>query len=1173
LCIALSNGDLIVYNTETQQTSNIASLENGISTIAANADQDLIVVVTNDDTFILFDNLFDKLCEKNIHPTEFGCGEAVTVGWGSKETQFHGSEGKQAAKKKVETIDPALPYDDKKVRVEWKSDGLYFAISAIDPSKLCRKIRIWSREGELQYTSEIVNGLEHLIAWKPSSNLIVSSQQLINKHDIIFFEKNGLRHGEFSILPVGFSTVDHISWSPDGKVLLVAGRKFLNDTQKTFLTLWSSSNYYWYQKQTFEFENKINSVLWESGNFLKLLIIKDGGEFIRFEWSWEVTTFEDIVAVIDGSNLLISSFRYTVIPPPMFTYKITFDKPLNQISLAGFGILSMQNDGKLIMCTPSEEEKYKSFLRSFNSEVHLDGNDGIKILEKFVCEKLNYTVHHLTLVGCDIFMIVSANNLTQKLIKINNKMEILQLKEISSPVYSICSHNKHKILAIQLYDCSILQYQIAEDNLLSWVDDDRPVVFPENCPTMKITSIGEKIKIFALSERFSLYCSNTKLLTNSCISFAFYKEKFILLTTSDHFLRCWPLDSDLEQKMKQKIQPENEEHRRIERGAKIITCVSNEAKVILQMPRGNLETVFPRVLLLDEIKQLLDKNDYKSAFKMMKKNRINLNLLVDHDIHKFLDNIETFVEQLSNSDVNDICIFLSELIEEDVCNSMYSYSYTNRSNLDLKNSKLDIICDKMKQVLINTNPKKYFLPFLVTLLKKSKPEIGNALKEIKELKNSNERDSALKYLLYLIDFNKLYDEALGTYDMDIVLLVAQKSNKDPKEYLALINRFKNIEPPYYRNFKIDLHLKRYEKALFNISLCDGDNYFEESLELIEKHHLFREAIKLYSGHNKKIIWKKFGQFLLIKKYFEEAAVAFKLGDDFHNALKAYQLSGNWNAALDLASTMHDLNHKSFYRSMADSLTAENKHLEAAYIYETLLENIDEAATVCIKGHHWDSASRFLHHSTNSELFVYFKDNLFDHFDTIISFIEKSTNNLQNYTKRFIAVKKNKIESLNQINETYDQFADTYSDTSSIADSNSISGTFKTRRTSRNTKKQERKKYILKEGGANEYEALMFTIKEIIEKVNDVQEEVGLLIRTLFSHGFEEKASCIQNSFSKLMHVIDSTISCVWPENSSDTDTVELVKRQFLNESFDLKLLVPPLITKVNWKFALLLNEN
>ncbi len=57
----------------------------------------------------------------------------VSVGWGSKETQFHGSEGKDArSKKKIEST--LADWDDKETRVVWRADGLFFAINAVEPS-------------------------------------------------------------------------------------------------------------------------------------------------------------------------------------------------------------------------------------------------------------------------------------------------------------------------------------------------------------------------------------------------------------------------------------------------------------------------------------------------------------------------------------------------------------------------------------------------------------------------------------------------------------------------------------------------------------------------------------------------------------------------------------------------------------------------------------------------------------------------------------------------------------------------------------------------------------------------------------------------------------------------------------------------------------------------------
>jgi hypothetical protein len=38
----------------------------------------------------------------------------------------------------------------------------------------------------------------------------------------------------------------------------------------------------------------------------------------------------------------------------------------------------------------------------------------------------------------------------------------------------------------------------------------------------------------------------------------------------------------------------------------------------------------------------------------------------------------------------------------------------------------------------------------------------------------------LRFILYSVDVNVLFDLALGTYDFDLVLMVAEKSQKDPK---------------------------------------------------------------------------------------------------------------------------------------------------------------------------------------------------------------------------------------------------------------------------------------------------------------------------------------------------------------------------------------------------------
>lgn len=117
-------------------------------------------------------------------------------------------------------------------------------------------IRVYSREGRLQSTSETVPGLEASAAWRPNGSLIASTQNEVRsgpqdsrksgKHDVVFFERNGLRHGEFSLRrPLeddgsGYKVKDLV-WSPDSAILAVWIEKLDGDV----VQLWTTGNYHW----------------------------------------------------------------------------------------------------------------------------------------------------------------------------------------------------------------------------------------------------------------------------------------------------------------------------------------------------------------------------------------------------------------------------------------------------------------------------------------------------------------------------------------------------------------------------------------------------------------------------------------------------------------------------------------------------------------------------------------------------------------------------------------------------------------------------------------------------------------------------------------------------------------------------------------------------------------
>ncbi len=60
-----------------------------------------------------------------------------------------------------------------------------------------------------------------------------------------------------------------------------------------------------------------------------------------------------------------------------------------------------------------------------------------------------------------------------------------------------------------------------------------------------------------------------------------------------------------------KAHPFDESIRRVERGSRLVCVTASDTKVVLQMPRGNLEVIHPRALVLSAVKQHLDRYEMK----------------------------------------------------------------------------------------------------------------------------------------------------------------------------------------------------------------------------------------------------------------------------------------------------------------------------------------------------------------------------------------------------------------------------------------------------------------------------------------------------------------------------------------------------------------------------------
>lgn len=184
----------------------------------------------------------------------------INVGWGSKETQFHGSIGRANLKPSAQPTKqvPEDPQDDGFPRVSWRGDGGYFVVSSLarqtsqSNNAKGRVLRVYSNEARLQSTAETIPGLESGLSWRPSGNLIASTQkevragpsdtQRTGKHAVVFFERNGLVHGGFNLRGDDEdSRIKHLAWSSDSNVLAV----HIERAQGDVVQLWTTGNYHW----------------------------------------------------------------------------------------------------------------------------------------------------------------------------------------------------------------------------------------------------------------------------------------------------------------------------------------------------------------------------------------------------------------------------------------------------------------------------------------------------------------------------------------------------------------------------------------------------------------------------------------------------------------------------------------------------------------------------------------------------------------------------------------------------------------------------------------------------------------------------------------------------------------------------------------------------------------
>ena len=727
---------------------------------------------------------------------------------------------------------------------------------------------------------------------------------------------------------------------------------------------------------------------------------------------------------------------------------------------------------------------------------------------------------------------------------------------------------------------------------------------------LKISSIfvGGKERIIMLCRNYKLYFED-QFIANEVTSYIIY-QKFLLVTQNSNTpystlhlidLTIYDFKSELKPQFDSKLLC----IRTIERGS-VLVGVSNST-VTLQAIRGNLETFSPRVLILNDIKEFVSNNNYKKAYELVRKHKINMNFLYDCNPEEFLKNIKDVQRGIAKADYLNLMV---NGLQNSLCDEIIQVGSNAvndkglRQDIKSEEFKRRFIYNKINLVssyLLKTFEDKDELnmKYLTTILHiycvKSPPEYLNALLLVKKAENE-EADKGLEYLCWIVEPEILYNFALQTYDFELIIMVAKKTQKDPKEFLPYLEKLKLMDT-FMMKYTINYDLKNFSNAVIELSK-GGDKYFDLVKQTVEKYEMYDICKELYFEFPelKKKILNISAQQLFNKSRFQEASIFavasenhslafscfYKLGQ-INNCLEYLMRGVNFKDCLKDIENFEDLicslistgvSHKNvgeiekvlfFISSLqSDLIMKEQKSLLQIdkHFFKNVYERILEAFVIMKK---WYNC--YLMISQKKEEIVNnfsamkemtleqsLKEKVKLEIDIVKNSLKSSNNVFTEKLNRLLIVQMDKKLNPNLL-ETYDKdavFDDNFSETGSVISSSSSHNSHQSNKSKKSnasklTKKAKNKlnKRNVKEGSPLEEEFLIIILKELRDSfINETYEKELLeFIDLLMIYNNVDDAKEIKNLFS----IIKENLNLNFP-------IYNVYQQEFMNKHPEMKLL-------------------
>jgi elongator complex protein 1 len=576
--------------------------------------------------------------------------------------------------------------------------------------------------------------------------------------------------------------------------------------------------------------------------------------------------------------------------------------------------------------------------------------------------------------------------------------------------------------------------------------------------------------LFGLDESSKLHLGK-RLLSNNCSSFTFYSSAYgateqvathLLVTTKQDLLFIVDINEILLKNGEVTVDSHVNSHPRAkqskehitvwEKGAKLVGVIhGDEAAVIIQTTRGNLECMYPRKLVLVSIVQALVQRRFKDAMDMVRRHRIDFNMLVDYCGWKaFIKSAAEFVQEVNN--LSYITEFVCSIKNENVSSKLYeayisfpdecAASVDNENGVVSENKVTSVLMAIRKALEEQTEESSSRELCILTTFARSEPplleEALNRIKVIRELELLGVDDArrklypsaeeSLKHLLWLTEPEAVFNAALGLYDLNLAAIVALNSQKDPKEFLPFLNSLECL-PPAIMRYTVDLKLGRYESALRNI-VSAGNEYHEDCMGLLNSNpQLFPLGLQLFSDPDKRHqILEAWGDHLFEEKSFGEAAITYQCCFSYQKSLKAYHACGDWRGVFTVAGLLKFEKEQilQLAQELCDEFQALGKSGDAAKIALEYCCDVDRGVGCYITAREWEEALRVAYMHGRQDLVDTVRDAALECAALLISEYQEGLLKVGKYLARYVAVRQRRLSLAAKL-QSEDRFMDVEDD--------------------------------------------------------------------------------------------------------------------------------------------------